>query len=445
MRIFWGVFAVLAVLGISSFLGANRVITVPTPASRVPGAARGAASFDSSRFHFGEAGLTPPPEATGSSALPAPPEAARAGITSDLPNQEPLPDPPLVVKAVYVTAWSAGSKTKMNSLMDLIKNTELNAVVLDIKDYSGHISYKTDIPEVNAAHADAETRIWRPNVLLKELHNQGIYVIGRVTVFQDPLLAKAHPEWALYNETTGEVWTDKKGLAWMDPSAEAVWSYNLAIAKDALARGFDEINFDYVRFASDGDLSQIDYPYWDGKTPKHVVISNFFKYLRDNMPEAKLSVDLFGLSTIDTWDDLGIGQVIEDAYKYFDYVCPMVYPSHYAPGFLGYKNPAAYPYEVINYSLNHALERFLTEPATAASTTATSVVAREPQPIYRAKLRPWLQDFDLGSTYNAPLVREEIKAVYDALLNGSSSDKFAGWLLWDPANIYTAGALEPAP
>lgn len=394
--------------------------------------------------------------------------AANTRAAADIPNQLPLPSPPLAIKGIYVTGWSAGYAPKINSLINLAERTELNAMVIDIKDYSGYVSYRTTVQATKEIGAEGEIRIAQPNALIKKLHDANIYVVGRITVFQDPILAKAHPEWALQNKLTGKTWVDNKGLAWMDPAAEGVWKYNLGIAEDALARGFDEINFDYVRFASDGDLSNISYPFWDGKTPKHTVIENFFRFLRENAPGAKISVDLFGLSTINA-DDLGIGQVIEDAYKYFDYVSPMVYPSHYASGFLGYANPAKYPYEVIKYSMERALVRVAKGYEQTAADSTSTVHAQ-----FASKLRPWLQDFDLGATYDASMVKKEMLAVEDVLVRGSISltvpantssmastgspqaasstvagyilpnaeQYYGGWLLWDPANIYTEGALE---
>lgn len=366
--------------------------------------------------------------------------------TADLPDQLPLRNPPDVIKGIYVTGWSAGSASRINSLIALVKRTEINAMVIDIKDYSGHVSYKTGLTEVTATGAESEPRILQPNALLKKLHDENIYVIGRITVFQDPILAGKHPEWALKNKITGEPWLDNKKLAWMDAAAKPVWDYDIAIAKNALARGFDEIQFDYVRFASDGSLGQIAYPFWDMKTPRRKIIGNFFKYLRSSLGNAKISADLFGLSTIDTWDDLGIGQVIEDAYANFDYVSPMVYPSHFAPGFMGFKNPAKYPYEVINYSMEKALARLSKkEQMINGSSTATSSEELVRSAPFAAKLRPWLQDFDLGAIYDANMVRKEIRAAYDVFLNSTSSSnpaKFGGWLLWDPANTYTEGALE---
>jgi len=376
------------------------------------------------------------------------PQSLSSGSAPDISNQGPLTNPPSVVKAIYVTGWSAGSEAKMNSLISLIKRTELNAVVIDIKDYSGFVSYKTGLQEVASSGAENQLRINRPNALIKKLHDENIYIIGRITVFQDPLLAKAHPEWALKNITTGKIWTDKKGLAWMDPVAEPVWEYNLAIAKDALGRGFDEVNFDYIRFASDGDVEKISYPFWDGKTTRHKTIRKFFSFLRENLGESKISADLFGLSTVNT-DDMGIGQTIEDAYAYFDYVSPMVYPSHYAPGFIDYENPAEHPYEVIRYSLEHALARLknlelgiMNNGTTTSAATSLQETLNSTSYILNSKLRPWLQDFDLGANYNAVMVKKEIQAVDDVLLKSSSSNQFVGWLLWDPANIYTEAALE---
>ncbi|MDO8537038.1 MAG: putative glycoside hydrolase, partial [bacterium] len=323
------------------------------------------------------------------------------GMGTDLPYQPQLQNPPEIAKGIYITGWLAGTPSRVNKLIELIKRTELNAVVIDIKDFSGYMSYRTGIPEVVASGAEGELRILQPNTLIKKLHDNGIYVIARQTVFQDPILAKAHPEWALQNASTSATWKDNKGLPWMDAAGKPVWDYNVAIAKDALARGFDEVNFDYIRFASDGDLTKIVYPFWDKKSSRAAVIKSFFKYLRENLPGAKISADLFGLSTIDTWDDLGIGQVIESAYEYFDYISPMVYPSHYAKGFSGFQNPAAYPYEIVKYSMDKARERIAATKTVVTGTIVvgtTTVEQTEKVPKFTSKLRPWLQDFDLGAT-----------------------------------------------
>ena len=347
---------------------------------------------------------------------------------------ERLSNPPNEVKAIYLTGWSAGSSKKVQSSIDLIKRTELNAVIIDIKDYSGLVSYYMDIPLVKESGADKEIRIVNPGEVIKKFHEAGIYVIGRITVFQDPILAKARPDWAMKNKTTGKNWADSKGLAWMDPAGSGTWDYVISIAKDATARGFDEINFDYIRFASDGSLGNIAYPYWDEKTPRSRVINKFYEHLRNNLPDIKISADLFGLATVNN-DDLGIGQVIEDAYRNFDYICPMVYPSHYASRFIGYKKPAEHPYEVMKYSLDKALNKWL---KLAECSSSTPAIPKEKL----GKLRPWIQDFNMGATYTGAMVKEEFRAVYDSLQNSTTSYTYAGWLIWDPSNTYTESALS---
>lgn len=341
-------------------------------------------------------------------------------INADIEPQKPLENPPKEIKAIYSTGWSAGSQSKMDYFINLIKTTELNAIIIDIKDYSGNVAYKIENADVEKYGAK-EIRIPRVNQLIRRLHEEGIYVIARITIFQDPILAKARPDLAIHSKKSGGLWLDRKKLAWMDPASKDVWDYNIAIAKDAASRGFDELNFDYIRFASDGNLDDMVFPFWDEKTPKREVIKEFFRYLREQLPNIKISADLFGLATINN-DDLGIGQVIENAYQYFDFVAPMVYPSHYAAGFNGYKNPAEYPYEVVRYSVESALKRM-------ASST-----------IVESKLRPWLQDFDLGADYDATKVKAQIRAVYDAA--SSTLEFINGYMLWDPKNIYTKEALS---
>ena len=342
-------------------------------------------------------------------------------IYDDIEPQRRLSNPPKVIKAIYATSWSASSKKKMDYLIDLIKTTELNAIVIDIKDYSGLVLYDIDNKDVEKYNAK-EVRIRRLNVLIRRLHDEGIYVIARQTMFQDPALAKARPDLAVIDNRTGKTWEDRKKISWVDPASKEVWDYNIAIAKDASSRGFDEINFDYIRFPSDGKLSAMSFPFYDIDTQyKKDVIKLFFGYLRSNTTGITISADLFGLTTVNN-DDLGIGQVIEDAYLNFDYIAPMVYPSHYSNGFNGYASPAEYPYEVVNYSMEKANERL----QALASTTGSDSLG---------KLRPWIQDFDLGAEYTASMVRKQIQGTYDAGVN-------TGWMLWNPRNNYTKGALQ---
>ena len=343
---------------------------------------------------------------------------------ADIEPQKKLENPPKVIKAIYSTAWSASSAKKIDYFINLIKTTEINAIVVDIKDYTGNLSYKNDIELVNKYGA-VEIKILKPNALIKKFHDEGIYVIARMAVFQDPALVKARPDLALQSISKNTVWKDYKGISWVDTSSKEVWDYNITIAKDALSRGFDEINFDYIRFASDGNMADIRYPFYNSKLQtKRQVMHSFFKYLRESLPNAKMSADLFGYTTL-LQDDLGIGQNIDDAMPYFDYIAPMVYPSHYNKGFNGHTNPAEFPYDVVYTSMLKAEQRL---NAFNESTTTIKIV--------ESKFRPWLQDFDLGADYDATKVRAQIQATYDA-----ASTTEVGWMLWAPTNIYTKGAL----
>ena len=373
---------------------------------------------------------------------------------ADIENQQPLFNPPNEIKAVYATSFSAASQTKLNYLLELIKNSELNAIVIDIKTFDGYTAYdiKNDLVEKYKAK---EIRISKINSLIKKLHDEGVYVIARIAVFQDPMLAKVRPDLAIHKKSkisslptsssafvsSSTLWYDNKKLAWIEPAAKEAWDYNIAIAKDAVARGFDEINFDYIRFASDGDLKDMAFPFYNSKTTlKRKVMKNFFEYLRIELAGVKISADLFGLTAVNK-DDMGIGQVIEDAYVNFDYVAPMVYPSHYFSGFLNYKNPALFPYEVVRYSMENALKRLIIYNkqliTNTVSTTAESLVISRKS---SAKLRPWLQDFDLGASYNADKVKKEIQAVYDPA--SSAPELINGFMLWNPSNVYTKEAFS---
>lgn len=382
-----------------------------------------------------------------------------------------LSNPPEIVKAVYVTGYSAGTKKYLNYLSDIFKTTEINSVVVDIKDYSGLVSYKSDAPEAKK-YSLYNNAILDIDALVRFFHDQNIYVIGRIAVFEDPAFSKARPELAIYNKietadlTKPVLWQDNNKLSWLDPSSKEVWDYNISLAKDALYHGFDEINFDYIRFPSDGKTDKMGFPLWDGTTSKPNTIKKFFEYTRKQLagdppsPAAsarrgKISADLFGQTTVNK-DDMGIGQIIEDAFENFDYVSPMVYPSHYINGFIGFKSPAEHPYEVVKYSMDNALSRetaFLlqkqdlalknNQAAESATEASGSPVAslKPTAPILDmalvAKFRPWLQDFDMGAEYTADMIKAEIKATQDAL-----GKNYNGFMLWNPSNIYTKDAVR---
>ena len=363
-------------------------------------------------------------------------------------NQAPLPpppqklaNPPLIIKSIYITGYSAGSKTYLNYLTGLFKNTQVNAVVIDIKGSDGYVTYNSAVPDVQK-YKLSDFAIGDIDSLIRFLHSQNIYVIGRIAVFEDPEYSKARPELAIYNkEKTSDLsqpilWKDNNGLSWMDPASKDFWDYDVSLAKDATSNhGFDEINFDYVRFPTDGARENMGFPVYDGKTPMSDVIDNFFQYLRASLPNDKISADLFGLTTVST-GDMGIGQLIENAFKNFDYVCPMVYPSHYANGFIGFANPADHPYEVIKYSLDGAVAKENTLDLLATTSPSDAIQAPVAATIPLGKLRPWLQDFNMGAFYTADMIDLEIKATQDSL--GSNYD---GFMLWNPSNVYTQGAL----
>lgn len=320
------------------------------------------------------------------------------------------------VKAVYVSSWVAGLSKYRDPIIKLIDNTELNSIVIDVKDSTGRIGFPVSDPEL-ANEKSVENRIRDIRSLTNLLHQKNIYIIGRVAVFQDPFMTKKRPEWSITKKSDGTVWKDRKGLSFLDPANKEVWKYIVSIARDAHAQGFDEINFDYIRYPSDGNMKDINYHLAKGIT-RSDNLESFFKYLSQEVKKGEnipMSADLFGLTTEAT-DDMGIGQVWEKALPYFDFIAPMIYPSHYPPGQDGFKNPAEHPYEIINKALIGAIKKTKLIPNQSIS-----------------KIRPWLQDFDLGATYNADMVKAQMKAVYD---NGLSS-----WMLWDPSNKYTPGAL----
>lgn len=321
------------------------------------------------------------------------------------------------VKAIYISAWVAGSAKYRDTLVKMIDNTELNAIVIDVKDSTGRISFATSDDNLNKT-GSVENRISDVRGLTNMLHQKNIYIIGRVAVFQDPYMTKKKPEWAITKKSDGTVWKDRKGLSFLDPAKKEVWDYTVAIAHDAYEQGFDEINFDYIRYPSDGNIKDINYHIAAGKT-RADNIETFFKYLHTEVKkdiDIPMSADLFGLTTEGT-DDMGIGQVWEKALPYFDFLAPMVYPSHYPPGQAGFKNPADHPYEIINKALASAVMKTNALPGNDIH-----------------KIRAWLQDFNLGAKYTKEMIKLEMKAVYD---NGLDS-----WMLWDPKNKYTPEALE---
>lgn len=329
---------------------------------------------------------------------------------------------PYNAKAVYLTAYTAASNKNLQKIIDLIKKTELNAVVIDIKDYSGKVFYSVSSPKIK--NLATEEPILDLNKIISQLHQENIYAIARIVVFQDPALANKRRDLAIVTKN-GVPWKDNKGLSWMDPASFDVWNYNINLAKEVAKFGFDEINFDYIRFPSDGNLNALVFPVWDKKKSRAEVIKNFAEYVKQEFDgeDFWFSADIFGM-TLEAKDDMGIGQVLENIFLNFDIVVPMVYPSHYHSGYDGFKNPAVYPYEVILNSLTKAKERILKNPE----------IPQEEKDNLSKKIRPWLQHFDLGAVYSPEMIKKEKKAVYDA--------GFESWYMWDPKNAYFEEAFE---
>jgi len=335
-----------------------------------------------------------------------------------LQNLPPTPrrTGPFYAKGIYISSWTASEESMVDQLINLIQKKGLNAVVIDIKDSTGWVAYNSQVPQIKV-WGTQQIRIKNIEDLLKKFRSKKIYTIARIAVFQDPVLAEKKPIFALKDKRNGKIWRDNKGLSWVDPACQEVWDYNIALAREAFTLGFDEVNFDYIRFPSDGQISNIIYPAWDGQAPKYEIIRRFFEYqykeLKDLGPR---SADLFGMTFwhTDTGFDMNIGQRLVDALDYFDYVCPMLYPSHFPDNFNGFKNPAEYPYEVINTSLKKAEPIFI-----------DSEGKRREKP----KIRPWLQAFDIGAIYTPEMIQKEKQAVID--------NQGYGWIFWNARNDYS--------
>lgn len=348
---------------------------------------------------------------------------------------------PEAVKAIYMTACVATMPSFREKLVRLADTTEVNSIIIDVKDFSGTIVFPATDPLLKGnvglgcrmKMEDLRGFIWH-------LHEKGIYAIARITVFQDPYYTKVHPELAVKRASDGGVWKDRKGLSFIDVSAKPFWDYIVALGKESYSLGFDELNFDYIRFPSDGDMKNINFTWGEKGVSKAEALEHFFVYLHDAFKDTgvKTSADLFGMTTTNT-DDLNIGQVLERTMPYFDFVAPMVYPSHYPPNFNGWKNPNLHSSELIKFVMTKGADRAeaTTTPVLhfGGERIGTSTPALYTKEAYsRNKLRPWLQDFDYGGNYGAAEVRGQIQATYDSGLNS--------WFLWDPRNVYTKEALK---
>jgi hypothetical protein len=337
----------------------------------------------------------------------------RESVKSQPQPKPALPTPralPEEVRGIHVTMALASLDGKIAEYLKLV-NEGMNALELDVKDENGEIGFlPSSVPLARAV--GAAKPYYKPREVARLAHRKGVYLIGRVVTFEDPVLAAGRPGLAIKNRD-GSVWHNQAGLGWTNPYDKRVWDYNVSIAEVAARAGFDEIQFDYVRFPTDGDIDSIVYP---GKTttPPGWVIAEFVHYATERLKPlgVRVSTDLFGLAAT---RDLGIGQVPRRLAKYVDAIYPMVYPSHFGPGEYGLEEPNNAPGATVEWSLSDF---------------------RQELKQGKAELIPWLQDFSYGRTYRLADVRAQIEA---ARLMGAR-----GYLLWNPLGIYTPGALAPA-
>lgn len=368
----------------------------------------------------------------------------------------PIPEQ---VKTIYMTSCVAGTPSFREELVELMQETEINSVIIDVKDYSGTISFRPESSAWLPAWENARCGAGDMREFIAELHALGIFTIARITVFQDPFHAERFPEQAVKRADGVTVWHDHKGLSFIDVAAKDYWDHIIELSAESYNLGFDEVNFDYVRYPSDGNMSDILFPHsmaGEYKADKPANLEAFFKYLTEQLDKEELfakyrhegtgretavpwtSADLFGMTTTN-YDDLSIGQVQERAVPYFDFIAPMVYPSHYPNDYLGLGDPNDHPYEIVHHAMQTGVDRLLATTTSVASFTHTRIGTSTPavyqKPAYApTKLRTWIQDFDYGGDYGPEEVKAQIQASYDAGV--------MDWMIWAPSNRYTKAALE---
>ncbi|SKA07680.1 putative glycoside hydrolase [Selenihalanaerobacter shriftii] len=332
-------------------------------------------------------------------------------IASEFNNNQPLNTSNILkkkapIKGVYLTGWVAGSNKRVNELLTLINNTELNAVVIDIKDVNGNLSYNSKVDLAKQIDANI-SKIKNIEELLETFNDNGIYTIARIPVFKDRRLAKEKKYALKFYDKNEDRYKILSSIKWVNPYSKKVWDYNLDLAIEAVNKGFDEIQFDYIRFPSFVNLSRYDLAVAPANS-KIDIITQFVGYAKERLNQygTPISIDVFGLTT--SINDLGIGQNFDLLSKRVDYISPMVYPSHYGAGVYGLRSPEEDPYNTILKSMQHAKNRLNGKTD---------------------KLRPWLQDFSLRHRYGVKEIKEQIQAANKIGLDS--------WLLWNPRSRYT--------
>lgn len=330
-----------------------------------------------------------------------------------------LPSSRPKAKGLYVSGWAAGTQ-KLDHLIELIDQTDLNALVIDVKNDSGQVTYDSQLPLVKEFGADSRRMIPDLKRLIAYLKSKDIYTIARVVVFKDPCVASMKPEWALHTKD-GALWKNKHGDSWVDPYNPQVWNYALDVAKEAVDYGFDEIQFDYVRFPDNGRAVDQEVGYFNPNGwSKSTAIAQFLKQAKIelNKKGAYVSADVFGL-TASVSDDMGIGQTWSELASEVDVISPMIYPSHYGRGVYGIEHPDLEPYAVVQQALSDGLDK-------------NEQLARMGR--QSAGIRPWLQDFT--AAWVKPHMKygnEEVQAQIQAAKELGIDE----YLLWNPECTYT--------
>jgi hypothetical protein len=349
------------------------------------------------------------------------PSSTARGSDTPKPREIVRVSAPDTLRGLYVNRWAALGR-KLTDLIGVANRTEINALVIDVKDDRGFVLYRSNVPLAREIGADSADGHWMSSSKLRAVldtmiaHN--IYPIARIVVAKDPLLAQKRLDLAIKRKSDLKPWLDKNGRPWLDPHQREVWQYAVDLALEAHDLGFSEVQFDYVRFPDEKRLiSETVYPLANGRT-RAQVIRDQLGFVRSALkPKGmRVTADVFGLTATDT-TDMGIGQRWEMFIDQVDVVLPMIYPSHFARGTYKLRNPNARPYETIDHALKDAIARSDSIPDAA-------------------RVIPWYQDFTLGSPrYGVTQIRAQMKAGYD---NG-----FQSWILWNPSSNYTIAALEP--
>jgi len=291
--------------------------------------------------------------------------------------------------------------------------------VIDIKGDRGLIPYRTAVPLALEVGAQGPVIIKDFDGLMASLKARNVYTIARIVAFKDHVLAQHRPDWAIIDTRTGKPWLDNEKLAWVDPFREEVWEYTLAIAREAVAKGFDEIQFDYIRFPTDGKITAAKYSKENTEANRVAAVEGFLRRAREVLgpTDVFIAADLFGYVAFNE-NDTQIGQRIDMISRYVDYISPMAYPSGYHLGIPGYRYAIAHPYPIVHETIKKTFERLENR---------------------NVKIRPWIQDFRDYAFDRRMYGPKEIRLQMNAAMDAGSH----GWMIWNPKNKYTAEALAP--